>query len=122
MFVLSILLLTAIYDCSKYRSTILELIVSYNLTKRIYVVNYVVVFCLSLQSGLFEGNNHNPRACSSLQCSNETELGVYVMIFVERTIMLNACLLSEAYGGQYLTSGVHVLGYDNSICLKIVCI
>lgn len=103
-FVLSILLLTAIKDCSKNKSTILERIVSYNPTKRIYVVG----FRLSLQSRLFEGKNHNPRACSSLQCSNEIELGVYVMIFVEHTIMLNAYLLSEAYGGQYLTSEVHV--------------
>ena len=103
VFVLSILLWIAIKDCSKNRCTILELIVSYNLTKRIYVVICVVVFCLSLQSGLFEGKNHNSRACSSLQCSNEIELGVYVMIFVEHTIMLNANLLSEAYGGQYLT-------------------
>jgi hypothetical protein len=44
------------------------------------------------------------------------------MIFVEHTIMLNAYLLSEAYGGQYLTWEVHVLGYDIFIRLKIVCI
>lgn len=82
----------------KNRNTILELVVSYNLTKRLYVVIYVIVFCFSLQSGLFEGTNHNPRACSSVQCSNMRELGVFVVIFVEHAIMLNAYLLSRAYG------------------------